>query len=273
MYRPRARLATGRSAGYVRVMCTVVILRRPLHPWPLLIAANRDEMRDRPWSPPARHWDDRPHVIAGQDTLAGGTWLGLNDDRLFACILNRRGSLGPKPGKRSRGELPLEALDHAEAGAAADALSHLDMRAYRAFNMVVADAREAYWIAGEEEPERVRVEEIPTGLSMLTAGDLNAADSPRIRRYRPLFLAAETPDPDASNWSDWQLLLASRAAEDGAGPGGAMTIERSDGFGTVSAALVALPAPGRLGTAPRLLFCPGPPDRTAWEDVFAAAAA
>lgn len=273
MYRPRARLATGLDAGYVRAMCTVVILRRPDHPWPLLIAANRDEMRDRPWAPPARHWPDRPHVIAGQDSLAGGTWLGLNDDRLFACILNRRGSLGPQPGKRSRGELPLEALDHTEAGVAAEALAHLDMRAYRAFNMIVADSREAYWVAGEEEPERVRVAPIPDGLSMLTAGDLNAQDSPRIRRYRPLFEAAGTPDPETGDWSDWQLLLGSRAAEDGAGPGGAMSIERDDGFGTVSAALLALPHTDRVGAAPRWLFCPGPPDRTAWDEVLATAAA
>ncbi|MGY9055065.1 MAG: NRDE family protein, partial [Alphaproteobacteria bacterium] len=36
-------------------MCTVVILRRPGHAWPLLMAANRDEMRGRAWSPPGRH--------------------------------------------------------------------------------------------------------------------------------------------------------------------------------------------------------------------------
>ena len=27
-------------------------------------------------SPPARHWPDRPEIVAGQDTLAGGSWLG-----------------------------------------------------------------------------------------------------------------------------------------------------------------------------------------------------
>lgn len=273
MYRPGGRLATGLDTGYVRFMCTVVILRRPDHPWPLLLAANRDEMRERPWQPPARHWDEAPHVIAGQDTLAGGTWLGLNDDRLVACVLNRRGSLGPAPGKRSRGELPIEALSHAEAGEAANALSHLDMRAYRAFNMIVADARDAYWVAGEEDTQRIRVAPIPEGLSMLTAGELNGEDSPRVRRYRPLFEAAEPPDPDAGTWGHWQALLAAREADDGAGPGGAMNIVRDDGFGTVSASLLALPSVERPGVPPRWLFCPGPPDRADWEEVVAAAAA
>ena len=50
-------------------MCTVVILRRPGHDWPLILAANRDEMTGRPWLPPARHWSERAEVIAGQDGL------------------------------------------------------------------------------------------------------------------------------------------------------------------------------------------------------------
>src|SRR6476659_3255713 len=57
-------------------MCTLVILRRPGHRWPVLIGANRDEMIDRPWEPPGRHWPDRPEVVAGLDRLAGGSWLG-----------------------------------------------------------------------------------------------------------------------------------------------------------------------------------------------------
>ena len=41
-------------------MCSVVILRRPGHPWPVVIAANRDEMADRPWLAPGRHWPQQP---------------------------------------------------------------------------------------------------------------------------------------------------------------------------------------------------------------------
>ena len=77
-------------------MCTVVILRRPGHAWPLLLAGNRDEMMDRPWDAPARHWPDRPDVVAGRDRLAGGTWLGLNDSGVVAILLNRRGTLSAR---------------------------------------------------------------------------------------------------------------------------------------------------------------------------------
>ena len=99
-------------------MCTLVISRRPGEKWPLLIAANRDEKLNRPWLPPARHWPDRPDVYGGKDLLKGGTWLAINDFGVVAAVLNREGSLGPKEGLRTRGELPLEALDHADADTA-----------------------------------------------------------------------------------------------------------------------------------------------------------
>lgn len=75
-------------------MCTVVILYRPEHRWPLILGANRDEMLDRPWRAPGRHWPDRPDVTAGLDKLAGGSWLGLNDTGVVAGVLNRMGPSG-----------------------------------------------------------------------------------------------------------------------------------------------------------------------------------
>ena len=80
------------------------------------------------------HWHDRHDVVAGKDQLAGGTWLGMNDQGVVAAILNRQNSLGPKEGFRSRGELPLEALDHADAASAADALAGINPEGYRPFN-------------------------------------------------------------------------------------------------------------------------------------------
>ncbi|MSO55139.1 MAG: hypothetical protein EXQ90_08515 [Rhodospirillales bacterium] len=245
-------------------MCTVVILRRPDHAWPLILAANRDEMIDRPWLPPGRHWSDRPEVIAGQDTLAGGTWLGMNDYGLIAAILNRKSSLGPKHGYRSRGEIPLEALDHAEAELAAEALGRIETASYRSFNAFIADVRNAYWLcsrageAGVPGSASVVVTPIPTGLSMLTAHDLNDLGSPRIRRHRPAFQAAPPPDPDRGDWSAWETLMASRDGGTDSDREAAMTIV-GDRFGTVSSSILALPAPGRIGVKPGWRFCAGRP--------------
>ena len=141
--------------GIERVMCTIVLLRRPGHGWPLVLAANRDEMGDRAWLPPGRHWPDRADVVAGRDERAGGTWLGVNDAGVVAAVSNRRGSLGPDPDKRSRGELPLLALAHGDAGAAARAVAEADGAAYRSFNLVVADRRAAFWLRNRGNGEAI----------------------------------------------------------------------------------------------------------------------
>jgi hypothetical protein len=253
-------------------LCTLVVLRRPGHDWPLLLAANRDELESRAWQAPGRHWPDRPEVIGGRDALSGGSWMALNDHGVVACVLNRRGTLGPAPGKRSRGELVLEALDHADASEAALALADLDPRAYRAFNLVIADNHTAFWLRlSHEGAEAVEVTPLPQGLSMITAYDRNDPQSARVRRYLPRFEAAAVPDPDRGDWAAWQALVAAREADADGFWGSAMTVARDDGFATVSSSLLALPAPAAsLSEPPRppvWLFAPGRPDRTAFQAV------
>lgn len=252
-------------------MCTLVILRRPEHSWPLVIAGNRDERRDRPWRPPGRHWPDRPEVVAGLDELAGGSWFGVNDYGVVAVVMNRVGTLGPAAGRRSRGELVLEALDHAEAAAAAQALAELDARAYRAFNLFIGDPRSAWWLRHRDEggmgAGQVEVFEVPPGLHMLTARDLDDTSMARIRIYLPRFRALPAPDPDAGDWGDWPQLLAQRAYPEPDGPYAAMNLELSDGFGTVCSHLLAIPRFPGPECRPVFWFAPGPPDRVAFEPV------
>lgn len=248
-------------------MCTIVILRRPGHPWPLLLAANRDEMLSRTALPPGRHWPDRPRVIAGRDLEAGGTWLGLNDRGLVAAISNRRGSLGPAPGLRSRGELPLNALAHDRADRAAAAMAALDPGLYRPFNLVIADGDEAFWLCNREGAGAIDCSAIPTGLSMLTAAELDDPTSLRIHRYLPLFRRAAAPRPELADWAEWQALLANGEGIDAEDPNSAMTVAAMDGFGTVSSSLIALSAGDAADRRPVWLFADGRPDETGFEPV------
>jgi hypothetical protein len=267
-------------------MCTLIVMRRPGAAWPLVIAANRDELASRPARPPGRHWPDRAEVVAGLDLEAGGSWLGINDDGVVAGVLNRVGTLGPAAGKRSRGDLVLEALDHADAAAAAAALVDLDPDAYRPFNLVVADAQDAFWLrhAGalprfafrtksgvwrEVQPHQVPGAElgrttrtaaiechaIPPGVSMITAHDLNDDSSPRVRHYLPLFRRAPAPDPAADDWAGWTALLAARDSQDG-DPQSAMSVVTDGPYGTVSSSLIAIPARG----TPVMKYADGRPD-------------
>lgn len=241
-------------------MCTVLLLLRPGHPWPVLLAANRDERLDRPWSAPARHWPDRPGVLAGRDDSAGGTWMGMNQAGVLAAVLNRPHSLGPVPGKRSRGELPLAALDAAAAAAAAARLAALDAGLWRPFNMVLADAAGGWFLRGLGQG-RADAQPLPPGLSIVTAHDPNDLSSPRIARALPRFAASPPPCPDSGDWSAWEALLADTAP--GKERAAALNVPAEGGFGTVCSSLVALAADGRRVWR----FCPAPPGAAAFRSL------
>ncbi len=246
-------------------MCTVVILRRPDHRWPVLIGANRDEMLDRPWKAPARHWPDRPEVVAGLDVLAGGSWLGINDWGVAAAVLNRTGSLGPAPGLRSRGELVLEALDHADALAAAEALSHLDPASYRTFNLIIADERDGFWLRHAGGPN-IEVRPLKEELSLIAAGDIDDLGTRRLELALPAFRAWPVPDPDRPDWTAWQALLESPRVPPGEPASAAMRF-RTDGYGTVSSALIALPTRSEPDRRPVFRFAGWQPQETPWHDI------
>ncbi|TVQ91233.1 MAG: hypothetical protein EA400_05260 [Chromatiaceae bacterium] len=246
-------------------MCTLVILRRPHHHWPLLLAANRDELVARPARPPGRHWPDRPEVIAGYDEIGGGSWLGINDHGLVAAVLNRTGSLGPAASRRSRGELVLEALDHAEASSAAGALADLYPAAYRPFNLVVADPRAAYWLRHGDDGE-VRVHPIAEGLHLLADSELDDPQHTRIRRFLPLFRQAPVPDPEQNAWDAWIALLQQRG--DATGPGMNLELSLPEGrFASVASSLIAVPAYPGFAQPPSWLHAQGAPDRVPFAPV------
>jgi hypothetical protein len=232
-------------------MCTVVLSRCPGDAWPLVLAANRDEMLDRPWDPPGAHWPEQPRVVGGRDRLAGGTWMAMRGG-MVAAVLNRPGSLGPAEGFRSRGALPLMALAHASAAGAAAALAGERADAWRPFNLVIADSGSAWLLTGHGTG-RVEAAPLAEGASMITAIGLDRGETPRARLHLPRFLAAPRPTPGSH--ADWARLLASADHEPGAGPRGGLTVPPDRGYGTVAASLVFLPADE---STPVWLFAPGP---------------
>ncbi len=241
-------------------MCTLILRLRPESDWPLVLAGNRDELRSRPALPPGRHWPEHPGIVAGRDLLAGGSWLGLNDEGVVAVVLNREGTLGPAPGRSSRGELVLRALDFHRAVEAAASLQRVDPEEYRPFNLLVADRSGAWWLRHAADARGIIAREIPPGLHMLTSRELDDPRHPRIRLWlerlrRMPELARDPPDRAA-----WQAVLASRE-EDG-GPLAAMNLDLGD-FGTTSSHLLALPREGR----PEFRYADGPPDQVPFEAV------
>ena len=230
-------------------MCTVVVLVRPDR---VLLAANRDERIDRAWDKPGAWWPDRPGVVGGRDRTGGGTWMGINRHGVVATVLNRPGTLGPAIGKRSRGELPLTALEQTTARDAAAAVASLDAGLWRGFNMVVADHTGGWFVRGTGRGHP-RAAPLAACVSMVTALDPNDLDSPRTARHLPRFQAAD------ASWEAWRGLLS----DQGGNAAEQLNAVPRAGFGTVCSSFVSLPAEGE----PLWLFAAGPPHQAAFRPV------
>jgi len=248
-------------------MGTLVLYRDPDARWPLIAAGNRDEMRNRPWQQPARHWPDRPHVLGALDEREGGSWFALNDQGVVAVVLTRHGFLPRLDDKRSRGLLALDALEYGDAHEAVEAMQHADPYRYQPFNLLIADAEAAFWLkhagpdAVETERNRIRVQGIESGVHILATGNLNDATDPRVRHFLPRFARTAAPDPDTDAWKAWTELLAEGPPDHAADPREGMAFDEGTGFATGCSSLLAIPHPEADITQPVLHATKGPPWR------------
>ena len=163
----------------------------------------------------------------------------------------------------------LDALDHGDAIDAAKALGEANGDAYRPFNLIVADNRDAYWIAHEGD-EQLYVKPIEPGVHLISHNDLNTgvrADT-HLARAREGVPTGDFEDP--ASWAGWVKLLSERAEPDAEYWEAALNVDVPEwGFGTVSSALLALPSMQQEGAEPIFLFADGPGDRATYQRVKA----
>ena len=241
-------------------MCTILLAWRCVPDAPLVLAANRDELRGRPSEGPqvlARH----PTVAGGRDVLAGGTWLAVAADGRVAAVTNRR-SEGRDPTRRSRGDLPLQALAAGDAAAMRRLVAGLSAAAYNPCNVLVADTVGA--AAGRLDGEgAVRVVDLQPGPHVLTVDDVDDRARTKVAALSDMLEAAVgVGDADAV------LAAMEEVLRDHGGPGrdgvDAACIH-GDLYGTVSSSSVAVHAGGRIVYR----HAPGQPCVTPHEDVSA----
>lgn len=85
-------------------MCLILFAYRAVPGVPLIVAANRDELFNRPALPVAR-WNDHPDIWAGRDLSGGGTWLGVSRRGRFAALTNFRDPETHRADAPTRGDL------------------------------------------------------------------------------------------------------------------------------------------------------------------------
>ncbi len=136
-------------------MCLIVFAYN-IHPaYPLVIGANRDEFFDRPTAPLA-WWETHPHVLAGRDLQAGGTWMGVTDTGRFAAITNFRDPSRIKHKAPSRGALVGDFLCSDTSAQTYLEQVRQSAEAYNCFNLIVKDESGLFYYANYQNQNRIQ---------------------------------------------------------------------------------------------------------------------
>ncbi|KAF5830763.1 NRDE protein-domain-containing protein [Dunaliella salina] len=119
-------------------MCVVFWGRKK---WGFFLAFNRDEYILRPTAP-SHFWKSHPHILAGRDLNAGGTWLGLSVKAGRVAFCTNLWEKDPPPHEEhhlSRGQLILDFLNSTLSPEAY--MKSLDASRYHGFNLVCIDLK------------------------------------------------------------------------------------------------------------------------------------
>ena len=242
-------------------MCTLVLAWQVFEDAPVVAAANRDELLDRPSRPPAVV-DEEPRVVAPRDEEAGGTWIGYNECGLLVAITNRWAEV---TGERSRGLLVRDALRQSSAEEAARLVEReLDERAYAGFNLVLADASAAVYL---EWDGNLGVRNFRPGVHVVVNvgadGEFwipehrqEAAEQQANNAGKVATALQPEPGEVAREWLDRAADVISDHAS------GVCVHRENESFGTRSSSLIALDADGATYE-----FADGPPCETPYERV------
>ncbi|WP_136717786.1 NRDE family protein [Halorientalis salina] len=244
-------------------MCTLVIAWQVFADTPVAVAANRDELLDRPSEPPATIAND-PRIVAPQDGDAGGTWIGYNEHGVFAAITNRWVD-ADLAGDRSRGLLVRDVLEHESAEDAARFVEReVDAHEFEGFNLVVADSSAAVLL---EWGGRLAVRNLDPGVHVVV----------NVGADGDFFVPSHRPDAGQQQAENATAVRTALQPEPGERAG--TWLERAadvisdheygvcvhhDRFGTRSSSLLTI-GPGGANYR----FAPGPPCETEYHSVDA----
>lgn len=229
-------------------MCLIALAWRARDDLPLLIAANRDEWRERP-AKPAHWWPDRPELLAGRDLEAGGTWMGVTRNGRFAAVTNFRDPSDKRATARSRGMLVTQFLLGDETpGRFLSGLSP-SAHEYNGFNLIVGDGAGLFYYGSREGVPRA----IEPGVHALSNHILDEPWPKVIAARIAMDRALDEKDPAAALF---EMLSDRSTAPDATLPNTGVRLEwerrlssaliTGADYGTRASTVVAIDAKGRV---------------------------
>ncbi len=233
-------------------MCLLILLRGVDPRFPLIIAGNRDEHRDRKAAPPGLFVGDHRRMLSPRDRTAAGTWMAVNDGGMFAGITNFAGD-PERTLTTTRGELPHLALDQSDLAAAVAAVrTRCTAEEFNPFQLVIADRTEATVLVHSNGRVRELAVEDPTvvltnehrlgGLALPPVPDVAAPDLRLDERVERL-----------------QQLLRDEGALTGH-----RILKKGGEYGTVSSSIIAVPDRDIRGMS--WWYAAGEPDTVPYRD-------
>lgn len=158
-------------------MCTLTISREGRR---VCVTMNRDERRDRVELGLRSQLNANNKIIFPVDKASGGTWIGINDSGVIACLLNRYDCLAD-PKNASRGEIIPTALSKGSIGEAHTWLNKdFDCSRYSPFTLMLLtqlNTLRVDWTGKELFEEELSVD----NTMMVTS---SSVDTREVIRYR-----------------------------------------------------------------------------------------
>lgn len=145
-------------------MCLIILLNKICAEFPLIIAANRDELPERKFSKPTALSKD---VIGCRDHLKDGSWLATNKSALFAAITNQNHT--DKTKKFSRGKVVLDAMNQCKSLEELLAfVEEFNPNGYNDFNLVFGN-KDTVYIAHSYLLHSMVIRELPQGINIISS--------------------------------------------------------------------------------------------------------
>lgn len=200
---------------------------------------NRDESRTRlPALEPTIETDENVRYIAPTDADAGGTWIGVNEYGIAACLLNfyqgeKLAAFAPPETQQSRGIIVRELLRIPDLTSGEVYLEHLDSERFRPFRALLFSPGEtaprSYLWSGRGEIERESA-----SIPVSSSGFLPEKVVPERKRIFQRLLRDEASDPP-----DRKFFYRYHAAKSEEGGAYSVRMEREDAM-TVSFTHIAV---------------------------------